>query len=171
MAEDGIELDILGSSCRELTIEASWFNLSPDMDQRAQLLMQKVKPITYEDPPRLAVEYGDVRYEEDGTSVMVQGSLVRFEPEGESASFFAHIALTALDRQPDPPPDRLSPFDGLLEITSECLGESEITYTAVFIYKLDESLLSRIQLPSPLLLATNPGQEFGLTHIESRCTE
>ena len=56
MAEDRIEVDILGSSCRELTVEASWFNLSPDMDQRAQLLMQKVKPITYEDPPGLVLD-------------------------------------------------------------------------------------------------------------------
>ena len=66
----------------------------------------------------------------------------------------------------DRPPPAFSPFADLLKITGDLLGEVSVDCTGVFIYKLDGSLGSRVQLPSPLLLA-GQSSEYGVTHVES----
>ena len=168
MTEEGIRREsVIGGSCQGLLVDSNWVILSPDKDQKVKLLVEDIEQIVHETHPIMQVPFGDLfPSEKDGAAVKVAGSLVRIEGE-EGTRYSAIINFTVVESTQSPPPDQYGSFDDLLNITNEYLGELEITSVADFVYELDDSLRSRFQLPSPLLQSIAPGEEFGLTHIES----
>ena len=158
---------VIGGSCHGFLVDSDWVILSPDKDQEVKLLVKDIEQASHESHPILRVLYGELfPPEKDGTAVKMIGSLVRVEDD-EGTKYSAIINFTVVESTPSPPPDRYGSLHDLLSITSEYLGETEITHTAHFMYELDDSLRSRIQLPFPLLMGTATGEDFGLTHIES----
>ena len=168
MIEEGIRREsVIGGPCQSLLVDSNWVILSPDKDQEVKLLVEDIEQIVHEPYPILQVSFGELfPSEKDGTAVKVAGSLVRTEGE-EDTRYSSIINFTVVEGTPGPPPDQYGSLDDLLNITNEYLGELEITIVADFVYELDDSLRSRIQLPSPLLQSIAPGEELGLTHIES----
>ena len=152
---------LLGNACREMTIEASRVPLSQDMDQRLLALIQETPDKRHqEDPKGLIVDYAHVQGKGEDGALAIIGSLFRREPSEDGVTLLSfQISCLNLDEQPDPPPkEKFSPLEDLLGITSQ-LGEVEVNCSASFVYSMD---VSRIQLPSPLLLGGS-----GVTHIES----
>ena len=111
------------------------------------------------------MQYGSFQNREDGTFLTLQGNAGYIEDEDGGLRFRIRIDIEALDEKPSPPPEEFSPFDDLLGI-SELLGDVQGDCRANFIYELDESLESRILLPSPLLFSVGQSPH-DFTHMES----
>ena len=158
---------VIGGSCHGFLVDSDWVILSPERDQEVTLLVKDIEQASHESHPILQVRYGELfPPEKDGTAVRMIGSLVRVEDD-DGTKYSAIINFSVVEGNPSPPPDRYGSLHDLLSITSEYLGAMEITNTIQFVYELDDSLRSIIQLPSPLLLRTAPSEDVGLTHIES----
>jgi hypothetical protein len=152
---------LLGNACHEMTIEASRVPLSQDMDQRLLALIQEAPDKRHqEDPKGLIVDYAHVQGKGEDGALAIIASLFRREPSEDGVTLLSfRISCLNLDEQPEPPPkEKFSPLEDLLGITSQ-LGEVAVNCSASFVYSM---AVSRIQLPSPLLLSG-----LGVTHIES----
>ena len=161
------DLDLMGSACEELSVTGVLLSaVRNDMESRILDLMQaSPHKVRLEDQKGLGVEYAALQDREDGTFVALQGRLTHFEDENGVWHFGIRVEVTALDEKPSPPPERLGPFDRLLEIGA-LLGEIQVNCEVHFAYDLDESLRSRILLPSPLLFSAGQSP-YDITHIES----
>ena len=152
---------LLGSACHEMTIEANRVPVSQDMDQRLLALIQEAPDKRHlDDPKGLIVDYAHVQGKGEDGALAIIASLFRREPSEDGVTLLSfRISCLNLDEQPEPPPkEKFSPLEDLLGITSQ-LGEVAVNCSASFVYSM---AVSRIQLPSPLLLSG-----LGVTHIES----
>ena len=162
-----VDVDLMGSACESLSITTvSVSTVRDDKTRRLLDIMQAVPhKVQFRDEKGLGVVYATLQDREDGTFVALQGRLACLEEENGVWRFGTRIDVTVVDERPPPPSEEVSPFDRLLE-TSALLGEGQVNCEVHFTYDLDESLGSRILLPSPLLLSVGQSP-YDLTHIES----
>ena len=162
------KFDLLGTTCREFTVDTAdnVVSVSRDADQQILTLMRKVPHTNHDDPKGLSVNFASLNNIEDGATVVFTGLLARFQGDDGAGHFAVHIDVSSLDYNPGPPPTDFRPFGELLKITGGLLGEVSVDCTGVFIYNLDESIGSQVQLPVPLLLG-GQNSEYGVTHIEA----
>lgn len=164
-------LDILGDSCRELTVAVTgpnWISVDQEADRQILAVMQQAEGhIEYGFDKGLSVDYIDV-HDRANDAVMLHGSLLRIEPKDGGVSFGVHVSATAIQGSSDPPLEaKVRPFGDLLAIADQHFGEIQAHCEAQFVYQLDDSLGSRVQLPSPLLVMVGLSPAFGVTHMEA----
>ncbi len=171
MAEKNVtdELDLLGEVCQELTIEtveSDWISVSPDADEQITGEMRRMPNVQWDEIEGLSVDYMDILARPPGC-VRLHGSLLRFEEEGE-ARYGLYVSFTAFDEPYGPPPrEEFVPFKKLLDLTGEHFGEVLVSCSARFVYQLDETRISRVRIPSPLLFAVGLDSALGFTHVEN----
>ena len=165
---ENADVDLLGSTCDELSITTVTPSVGRADIARRMLEMMQAAPHKFQFARQrgFGVQYGSLQDREDGTFLTLQGQAAYIgDEDGGDPNFGISIEVEALDKKPAPPPEEFGPFRDILGI-SELLGDVQGSCRAQFIYKLDESLESRILLPSPLLFSVGQNP-FEFTHIES----
>ena len=158
--------DLASASCLDFSLTSDLSSsglLSDNIGKQIERRMLETAHVRSEGIGSLFASYGS-SYMKDDSIFVVAGTLrkvvandVRFGVEIEH--------LRAPSNQPPPPAD-YKPISEMLEITSTLLGESAVNCQAQFGYELEDTLQSRIKLPSPMLLG-GQNKDYGLTHIES----
>lgn len=157
-------LDLLPPDCLQLQLNNEQINAS-DLPagalEQIRNLVQGTNLLTEGD--RVVARYGSMSVE-NGQPVAFQG-LLTLSLNDDNSLLDLDVELGLVSQEQREPPETFKPLADFLEVT-ECLGELELSCSAVFVHKLNANAESRLALPSPLMVADlmNP---FGPTHIEA----
>ena len=155
------DLNLPELSCAEFAVQGN-VTLSGVDHSRIETLMLDTAH-EQEDSGSLSALYG-TRYNVGDGWIGGFGHLERVY-EGDETIYRLTIAYRVdIDEIPPPPSDFRQVTD-LMELTREMFGEIRVRCEATFFYAIDEGIQSRVQLPTPLLVA-GQSSEDELTHIE-----